>query len=135
VNNDTADQPAHSGKWTAWLNGDGAADTDTLSQSVAIPSSCANAAFSFWLHIDTTENTTTATPDTLTVQVLDSGGTVLSTLATFSNLNKASGYAQHSFNLAAFKGQTVTVKFTGAETDKNGGTTNFVIDDTALNVN
>ena len=29
-------------------------------------------------------------------------------------------------------GQTVTVKFTGSETDTSGGTTSFVIDDTAL---
>ncbi|HJP79369.1 MAG TPA: glycosyl hydrolase family 8 [Pseudonocardiaceae bacterium] len=131
VNNDTADEPAHSGSWDAWLNGDGQADTDTVAQTVTVPSGC-TATGTFWLHIDTTENTTTATPDTLTVQVLGSGGSVLATVATYSNLNKASGYAQHSFDLSAFAGQTITLKFTGTETDKNGGTTSFVIDDTAI---
>lgn len=38
---------------------------------------------SFWLHIDTTETTTTTAYDTLKVQVLGSSGTVLATLATF----------------------------------------------------
>lgn len=59
-------------------------------------------------------------------------GTVLSTLATYSNLNAASGYALRSLNLSAYAGQTVTVRFTGTE----GSTlqTSFVLDDTALNV-
>ncbi|HLX47018.1 MAG TPA: hypothetical protein VKS82_01680, partial [Streptosporangiaceae bacterium] len=89
---------------------------------------------SFWLHVDTTENTTANADDTLKVQLLNGSGTVLTTLATFSNLNAASGYQQHSYDVSAYAGQTVTVKFTGTETDTNGGTTDFVIDDTALNV-
>ncbi|HEY4023558.1 MAG TPA: glycosyl hydrolase family 8 [Pseudonocardiaceae bacterium] len=131
VNNDTADEPAHSGSWDAWLNGDGSADTDTLAQTVTIPAGC-SATASFWLHVDTTEKTTTARPDTLSVQVLNSGGSLLATPATYSNLNKASGYAQHSFDLSAYAGQTITLKFTGTETDANGGTTSFVVDDTAI---
>jgi len=98
---------------------------------VTIPSGC-GAALSFWLHVDTTENTTTAKPDTFTVQVLGSSGTVLATLATYSNLNAAGGYQQHSASLSAYAGQSVTLKFSGSETDANGGTTDFVIDDTAL---
>ena len=47
--------------------------------------------------------------DTLTVKL---GST---TLGTYSNLNKASGYVQRSFNVAAFAGQTVTLTFTGTE--------------------
>ncbi|MEZ0093321.1 glycosyl hydrolase family 8 [Streptacidiphilus sp. EB129] len=134
INNDTADEPSHSGSWTAWLNGDGKADTDTVAQTVTIPASCTTAAFSYWLHIDTTESTSTATPDTLKVQILDTSGTVLTTLASYSNLNKNTGYTQHTTSLAPYAGQTVTLKFTGTETDANGGTTNFVLDDTALNI-
>ena len=131
INNDTADEPAHSGKWDAWLDGDGTKDTDTVAQTVAIPGGC-KASFSFWLHIDTTESTSKATPDTLAVQVLNSSGTVLTTLATYSNLNANSGYAQKTFSLSSYAGQSVTLKFTGTETDANGGTTDFVVDDTAL---
>jgi aminopeptidase S len=49
----------------------------------------------------------------------------------FSNLN-ASAYTLRSYDLAAFAGQTVTVKFTGAE--DSSLKTSFVIDDTALTV-
>jgi hypothetical protein len=131
ITNSTSGEPPHAGSWEAWLNGNGSADTDTVSQTVTIPSGC-TATLSYWLHIDTTENTSTATPDTFTVQLLDSSGTVLTTLAAYSNLNKAGGYTQHSSDISAYAGQTVTLRFTGKETDKNGGTTSFVFDDTAL---
>jgi len=124
-------QPAHSGSWVGWLDGYGTTHTDTLSQSVALPTGCANYTFSFWLHIDTAETGTTAF-DTLTLQVLNSSGSVLSTPATFSNVNAATGYTQRSFSLAGFAGQTVTLKFTGTEGSKLQ--TSFVVDDTAVNV-
>jgi hypothetical protein len=34
---------------------------------------------------------------------------VLTTLATYSNLDANTGYAQHSFDVSAYAGQTVTV--------------------------
>jgi hypothetical protein len=119
-------EPAHSGTWDAWLDGYGTTHTDTLSQSVAIPAGCSNYTLSFWLHIDTAETTTTTQFDKLTVTL---GGT---TLATYSNLDAASGYSQHSFNVSAFAGQTVTLLFTG--TEDASLQTSFVVDDTALTV-
>jgi subtilase family serine protease len=132
VLNKSSSEPAHSGSWDAWLDGYGSSHTDTLAQSVAITSGCATASFSFYLHIDTSESTTTTAYDTLKVQVLNSSGTVLSTLATYSNLNHATGYAKHSFSLASFIGQTVTLKFTG--TEDSSLQTSFVVDVNALNV-
>jgi subtilase family serine protease len=132
LNNNTTSQPAHSGSYDAWMDGYGSAHTDTASQSVTIPSTCKNASFSFYLHIDTAETSTTTAYDTLSVQVLNSSGTVLGTLATYSNLNAASGYSQHSFNLASYIGQTITLKFTG--TEDSSAQTSFVLDDSALNV-
>ncbi|MFD8079831.1 putative Ig domain-containing protein [Streptomyces sp. NPDC059718] len=125
VINNSSSEPAHSGSWDAWLNGFGSIHTDTLSQSVTIPAGCA-ATLSFYLHIDTAEVTTSTAFDKLTVQV---GST---TLATYSNVNAASGYVQKSFNLSSFAGQTVTLKFTG--TEDSSLQTSFVIDDTAVNV-
>jgi hypothetical protein len=130
LNNDTTSEPAHSGSWDAWLDGYGSTHTDTLAQTVAVPSGC-SAAFSFWLHIDTSETTTSTAYDTLKVQVLNASGTVLSTLATYSNLNAGSGYTQHSFSLSSYAGQSITLKFTGSE--DSSLQTSFVIDDTALN--
>ena len=118
-------QAPHSGTRLAWLDGYGQAHTDKLSQSVSLPAGCGSYTFTFFLHIDSAETGTTAA-DTLTVQA---GST---TLATFSNLNKANGYVQMSFDLKAFAGQTVTLMFTGVE---NGARqTSFVVDDTALTV-
>ena len=128
---DTSTEPARSGSYDAWLDGWGAATTDTLAQAVSIPAACKSATFSFYLHIDTAETGSTAY-DTLSVQVLSSSGAVLATLASFSNVNKAAGYTQHSYSLAGYAGQNVTVKFTGTEGSKLQ--TSFVLDDTALNV-
>ncbi|MDO0929135.1 hydrolase [Streptomyces sp. TG1A-8] len=125
-------QSARSGSYYAWLDGSGAATTDTLSQTVTIPSACSTATFGFYLHVDTAETTTSTAYDTLKVQVLNGSGTVLSTLATYSNLNAAAGYTQRSFSLGGYAGQTVTLKFTGTEGSKLQ--TSFVVDDTALNV-
>lgn len=132
LNNSTA-EPAHTGAWDAWLDGYGTRHTDTATQTVTIPSTITTATLTFWLHIDTAETTTTTAFDTLNVQVLNSAGTsVLATLGTFSNLNHATGYQQHSFSVAQFKGQTVRIRFTG--TEDASLQTSFVIDDVSLNV-
>jgi hypothetical protein len=111
-------ETAHSGSYYAWLDGYGVSHTDTLSQSITIPASCKTATLTFWLKIDTQETTTTTAYDKLTVKA---GST---TLATYSNLNHG-GYAQKSFSLSAFIGQSVTVTFTG--TEDSSLATSFVI--------
>jgi Zn-dependent metalloprotease len=119
----SAGQPPHSGTWNAWLDGYGRTHTDTLSQSVTIPAGC-HATLSFWLHIDSSETTTTTMYDRLTVRLGSS------TVATFSNLNKASGYTQRSYDVSSLAGQTVTLTFTG--TEDSILQTSFVLDDIAL---
>jgi subtilase family serine protease len=128
----SASEAAHGGTWKAWLDGYGSTHTDTLMQQVAIPSGKTSATLTFWLHIDTAETTTSTAFDTLRVQVRNSSGTVLATLATYSNLNKATGYSQKSFNLNAYIGQTIQVYLVGAE--DSSLQTSFVVDDFALNV-
>ena len=76
---------AHTGSGFAWLDGYGSTHTDTLSQSVTIPSGKSSATLQYYLHIDTKETTTSSQYDKLTVQVLNSSGTVLATLSTYSN--------------------------------------------------
>ena len=92
---------------------------------MTLPAGCGSYTLSFYLKISTAETTTTSQYDKLTVQV---GST---TLQVFSNLN-VSAYSLRSYDLAAFAGQTVTLKFTGAE--DSSLKTSFVIDDTALTV-
>ncbi|MFI9644428.1 M4 family metallopeptidase [Micromonospora sp. NPDC051925] len=121
ITNSTS-QAAHGGSYKAWLNGYGSTHTDTLSQSVSIPAGC-RATLSFWLHIDTAESGSTAY-DKLTVKA---GST---TLATYSNVNAATGYVQRSFDVSALAGTTATISFSGVE--DSSLQTSFVVDDTAL---
>ncbi|GGR96527.1 zinc metalloprotease [Micromonospora fulviviridis] len=122
ITNDTA-QAAHGGSYKAWLDGYGSTHTDTLTQSVTIPAGC-RATLSFWLHIDSAESTTTTAYDKLTVKA---GST---TLATYSNLNKATGYVQRSFDISSLAGTTATISFSGVE--DSSLQTSFVVDDTAV---
>jgi subtilase family serine protease len=124
--------PAHSGSWLAWLDGYGGSHTDTVAQTVTIPAGCTTATLAFWLDVSTNDPAGQAS-DTFKVQILNSGGTVLATLATYSNQNSAGGYAQHSFSLAPYIGRQITVKYTGTETLRNH-VTSFYEDDNALNV-
>lgn len=132
VINNSSSEPPHSGSWDAWLDGYGTTHTDTVQQTVTIAASVTTATLSFWLHIDTAETSTTTAFDTLTVQIRNSSGTVLATLATYSNLDAAAGYAQKSFDVSSFKGQTIQVYLVGAEDSTLQ--TSFVVDDFALNV-
>ncbi|WP_329141085.1 M4 family metallopeptidase [Streptomyces sp. NBC_00670] len=116
-------EAAHGGSYKAWLDGYGSTHTDTLSQSVAVPSGC-KATLTYYLHVDTSETTGSTQYDKLTVTAGSK------TLATYSNLDAASGYSKKTFDLSSFAGSTVTLKFTGVEDTYLQ--TSFVVDDTAL---
>ncbi|MFE9426969.1 alkaline phosphatase family protein [Kitasatospora sp. NPDC006697] len=122
-NSDTTSEPAHAGSWDAWLDGYGSSHTDTVAQTVTVPSGC-KASLSFWLHVDTA-NTARTAQDTLKLQA---NGT---TVGSWSNLSAGNGYSRQTVDLSAYAGQSVTVQFTGTETGH--GQTSFVLDDTALN--
>lgn len=128
ITNSTGQTP-RTGSWYAWLDGYGTTHTDSLFQQITIPSTATSVTLSFWLKITTAETTTTTAFDRLQVQVRNSSNTVLATLATFSNLNKTTGYVQRTFDLTAFKGQTVRIYFLG--TEDSSLQTSFVIDDTS----
>ena len=130
--NNSSSEPPHSGTFDAWMDGFGTTNTDTILQQVTIPANATSASLSFWLHIDTAETSTTSAFDTLQVQIRDSSGNVLQTLQTFSNLNHATGYQQHTYNLNSFIGKTIQVFLIGKEDFELQ--TSFVVDDFALNV-
>ena len=132
IDSNSTSEPPHTGTWKAWLNGYGSAHTDTLLQSATIPSTATTATLSLWLHVDTTETSTVTAYDTLKIQIRNSSGTVLSTLATYSNLSAKTGYAQVSFDLTAYKGQTIQIYLIGVEDASLK--TSFVVDDFMLNV-
>ncbi len=116
------EQPAYRGTRASWLVGYGYARTERISQSIAIPAGCA-ATLSFYLHIDTAESGAAAR-DTMTVKL----GTA--TLATYSNLNAAAGYAVRTIDVSAHAGKTLALTFTGVENQSRQ--TSFVIDDVTV---
>jgi hypothetical protein len=130
VIDNTTSTAAHAGSWKAWLNGYGSAHTDTVTQAITIPSTATSAQLTFWLKVTSSETTTTTAYDTLKVQVRNSSGTVLATLATYSNLNKGTTYVQRSFDLSAYKGQTVQLHFLGVEGSTTA--TSFLVDDVSV---
>ena len=129
ITNDST-QAAHGGTYKAWLNGYGSAHVDSLYQQITIPSTSTSATLGFWLKVVSNETTTTQAYDTLKVQVRNSAGTVLSTLATYSNLNKGSSYVYKSFSLNSYKGQTIRIYFLGTEGSITA--TSFILDDISI---
>ncbi len=122
----SAGETSHSGTWYAWLDGYGTTHTDTLSQTVTIPAACTGTTFSFWLHIDTAETTTTTAFDKLTITA---NGT---TIATFSNLNHASGYQQQLLAGQPRQPERHPEVHRQRGLPRRTTQTSFVVDDTAV---
>jgi Zn-dependent metalloprotease len=90
--------------------------TGTLYQTVTIPSGCGN--LNFWLNITTSEAAGAAVFDRLFIEVRSTSGTLLATLATFSNQNSGTAgvyVLRGPYNLSAFAGQTVRIQFRATE--------------------
>jgi hypothetical protein len=104
----------------------------TAYQQISIPSGAARN-LNFYLNVTSNETTTTTQYDRLFVEVRNTSGTLLTTLATFSNLNKATAGVytlRGAYSLAAYAGQTVRVQFR-ATTDSSLVTT-FRVDDVSV---
>ena len=125
-----AGETGRSGEKFAWMGGLGIAHTESLYQNVAIPASAQRATLSLWLNIATNETTTTSAYDKLYVQIRNQNGAVLKTLATYSNLDQTTAYVQKTFDVSAYKGQTVQIYFKMVE--DNGKATSFRLDDITL---
>ncbi|MBM6402824.1 M4 family metallopeptidase [Phycicoccus sp. CSK15P-2] len=129
ITNNTG-RPARTGSWKMWLGGNGRTTTETEQQTVTIPSTATSAVLTFYVRVDTSERTTTRAYDTMRPQVVVGGSTT--TLATYSNLDATNGYVKKSYDLTAYKGSSVTVRFLLDEDVSLQ--TSFVVDDTALTV-
>ncbi|MBI4852671.1 MAG: peptidase M4 family protein [Acidobacteria bacterium] len=88
---------------------------------------------SFFLNVTSAETTTSTQFDKLFVEVRNSSGALLATLATYSNLNKGTsgsyGTAK-SFSLAAYAGQTIRVQF--RTTTDSSAITTFRVDSASV---
>ena len=120
----------HSGTAYMILNGVNSS-SGTLFQTVTVPSGCSN--LSFWLNITTNEAAGAAVFDRLFIEVRSTTGTLLATLATFSNQNSGTAgvyVLRGPFNLSSFAGQTVRIQFRG--TNDITLPTIFRVDDVSL---
>ncbi len=125
VARETVEQAAWAGSWLATLGGEGVTQTDRLSQLITIPTAC-QARLGFWLDIDTAQLTTSTAYDTLSVTLQSPSGSVLATLATYSNLDAVSGYRKHSFDVSKYAGRELLVTFTARENSSRQ--TSFYLD-------
>jgi hypothetical protein len=101
----------------------------TMTQDISLPAMASSVALSFWVSVSTLETSTTNPFDVLSVSLLNTQGTPLQLVQTFSNLTPA-GYRQTTFNLTPYKGQTVRLQFVGT-TDATFGTV-FRVDDVSV---
>ncbi len=102
-------------------------------QQITIPSGT-SPSLNFWLNVTSAETTTTTQFDRLFVEVRNTSGTLLATLATFSNLDKVTPTNSYTlrgaYNLSSFAGQTVRIQFRG--TTDSSLITSFRIDDVSV---
>ncbi|HEY0172525.1 MAG TPA: M36 family metallopeptidase [Pyrinomonadaceae bacterium] len=103
----------------------------TLYQTVAVPAGGGN--LNFWLNISTGEAAGAAVYDRLFVEVRGTSGTLLATLATFTNQNSQTAgvyLLRGPYNLNSFAGQTVRIQFRG--TNDVTLPTSFRVDDVSV---
>jgi extracellular elastinolytic metalloproteinase len=103
--------------------------TSTLYQTVTVPS---GGNLNFWLNITTSEAPGTIF-DRLFIEVRSTSGTLLATLATFSNTNSGTAgvyVLRGPYSLNAFAGQTVRIQFRA--TNDITLPTSFRVDDVAV---
>lgn len=124
----------HSGQYSAYLCGYGNCD-DTISQSFTVPNSGA-ITVSYWWYSDTSR-TSSRCRDTFTVSLLDSSGNVIAKLQHSCNTDATTSWQQQSFSvtsaLSRYAGQSVMLLFEGKTSNGSFATSEFFVDDVAVN--
>jgi hypothetical protein len=131
INGTTSGSAPYAGTYKAWLNGYGTTRTNYAYQQISIPATACSASLTFFVKITTSETEAVAY-DKLAIQIRDSANAVKATLATYSNLDKGTAYVQKTFDLSAYKGQTIRVYFNGTEDASLA--TSFFLDEAKVNI-
>lgn len=107
---------------------------DSISQTVTLPAIAKKVVLSYWADV-TTQQTANHCVDYLYAHLRTSRGAIIATPKTLCNTN-AKGWTQYTFDvtstLAKYAGKSIEVDFSG--TNNATGTTDFFVDDVALNV-
>jgi hypothetical protein len=127
------------GAWVGKLRGLGRAGTDVLSQNVLVPADTCSAKLDFWFKktkpVSSTATRGGTSKDRFRVEIVAVSlpGRPVTLLKEYAEADLATNvYVSRSFDLSAFKGQTVEIRFSGIE-DSFQATT-YWVDDVALNV-
>ncbi len=115
------------GDWYAFLNGFGVANTQSITQKVALPN--ARKVTLVYHLLIVSNDVSTSRHDTVRVQVKQ-GKQAYKTLATFDNRQWDWTYKRQTANLSTYRGKTVRLRFIGVEDATV--TTAFLIDDVAV---
>lgn len=118
----------HNGQYSAYLCGYSNC-ADSIEQQVTIPAGNTSALLTYYWYMSTQK--TVHPYDSLQVQLLDSSGTLLKTLQTITDASQADQWLQASYDVSAYRGQTVEIAFIG--TTDSQQPTSFYIDDVTLN--
>ena len=124
---ETSSRLARSGSWRAWLGGWGKAFSENLDQMVSIPAQATSVKLTLYIASDTSDYTSSVY-DKMRVQVLV--GNVAKTVVTFTNMGTDPAYRLKTYDLTAYKGQVVTLRFT--MTEDASYQTSWLVDDIGL---
>jgi Zn-dependent metalloprotease len=127
--NSWSQYPAHAGKYMAWFGTFESSSGAAIYQALTIPANTATAKLSFALSVSTTSNAAKA-QDHFRVEVRGLFNQPLALVKAFSNLDAAPGFVTHSFDLSAFRGQTVRLRF--ASSSDGNQDSSFMLDNVSL---
>ena len=119
----------HTGSYSAYLAGYNNG-TDTIYQTVTIPSNATSATLSYWWYMSTRSGQHALRLPVRARAQLERWE--LATLQTITNASAKGVWTKSTYNLLAYKGQTVRVYFKG--TTDVSLTTSFFVDDVSLNI-
>ena len=111
-------------------------EVDQAYQTITIPAGASSATLSFYYNILSDEDLSGAY-DTFTATICSTSGTVLTTVASKSNLDQDQGigpsyYHQQTFDLLPYAGQTIRIQFDSS--NDTSLVTSFDIDDVSVQV-
>ena len=123
----------HTGSQSAFLCGYSSC-TDTLYQTVTLPTTFTKATLSYWTYIDTEDKGSTICTDTFNASIRTTVGSTITTVQSQCNID-THGWTQYTFdvtaNLSSYTGQKVEIYFQG--TTQGATSSDFYLDDVAFN--
>jgi hypothetical protein len=124
------DLGARTGNWGVYMGGLTSV-VDQIHQTVSIPAIAGSPRLAYWRLIRTADSTKTPY-DEMRCVIWDTSGDVLAFCGQFSNVDQSQNWKHETYDMSAFRGQTVGVGFKAFNDELYD--TQFFIDDVSLTV-